>query len=75
MGNKCSIGSVLNSDCDNGKSRSYHKTEVDDLSLEETEFLRLRTNILHFDKVADICPIKFVSLMNFQMAFEAVLIH
>ena len=52
---KCSVGNILESPCGTGKYRIYKKTEIEDLTLEQAELLRLRSRIANFDDVIDVC--------------------
>jgi len=45
MEEKCSVGKILDLNCKIGKYRSINKTELDDLSFNDVELLKLRSKI------------------------------
>ena len=55
MEEKCSIGTVLNSNCNIRENRKNSKINVEDLSLSDYELLKIRTKINDFSIVENVC--------------------
>ena len=55
MEGKCSIGTILNLNCNICENRKDFKIDVEDLSLLEYESLKIRTKIKDFNTVENVC--------------------
>ena len=55
MEEKCSIGTILNLNCNVRENRKNFKIDVEDLSLLEYKLLKIRTKIKDFNTVENIC--------------------
>ena len=55
MEEKCSIGIILNLNCNIRKNRKNFKIDVEDLSLLECELLKIITKIEDFNTVENVC--------------------
>ena len=64
MGEKCSIGTILNLNCNVCENRKNFKIDVEDLSLLEYELWKIRTKIKDLNTVVSVCmyhKIQFVT--------------
>ena len=64
MEEKCSIGTILNLNCNVRENRKNLKIDVEDLFLLEYELLKIRTKIKYFHIVENVCKyhkIQFVT--------------
>ena len=55
MEEKCSIGTILNLNCNIQENRKNIKIDAEDLSLLEYELLKIRTKIKYFNTVENVC--------------------
>ena len=55
MEEKCSIGTILNLNCNVRGNRNNFKVAVKDLSLLEYQLLNIRTSIKDFNTVENVC--------------------
>ena len=55
MEEKCSIGTILNLNCNVCENRKDFKIDVEDLSLLEYRLLKIRTKIKDFDTLENVC--------------------
>ena len=55
MGEKCSIGTILNLNCNVRENRKNFKIDVEDLSLLEYELWKIRTKIKDLSTVVNVC--------------------
>ena len=55
MEQKCSIGTILNLNCNVRKNRKNFQIDVEDLSLLEYKLLKIRTKIIDFNTVENVC--------------------
>ena len=55
MEKKCSIGTILNLNCNVCENRKNFKIDVEDLFLLEYELLKIRTKIKDFNTVENVC--------------------
>ena len=74
MENTCSIGKIIQLKCYAGKYRSFYKFDIEDLSLQEVELIRVRAKVNSFDSIIDDCTRKLkYSIFLTSMLFSCCL--
>ena len=72
----CSVGSILNLKCGPAGRDVFKKTDIDDLPIGQVELPRIRSKIVTFSDVVDVCSkhkLQFID--NVSNAHRYVLIH
>ena len=72
----CSVGSILNLKCGPAGRDVLKKTDIDDLPIGQVELPRIRSKIVTFSDVVDVCSKhKLLFIDNVSNAHRYVLIH
>ena len=64
MEEKCSFGSILDLNCTVRQGRKNFIIDIDDLTLWESELLKIRSKISNFNTVKNVCKYHKIQFVN-----------